>query len=192
MDVIDIGAVPTPMVYFAAYHFNTGCGVAVTGSHNPPDYNGFKMVLGGETLSGDAIQELYARIAESALRRAAAAAACANVDVRAGLRRAHRRRRAGRAPAEDRRRLRQRHRRARSRRAVLRRLGCEVMPLFCDVDGTFPNHHPDPSRAGEPAGPDRRRCKQTGRRARPRVRRRRRPARRRHQDRRDHLSRTAC
>ena len=65
MDVIDIGAVPTPVVYFGCYHLNTGSGISVTGSHNPPDYNGFKIVLGGETLSEGAIQALYARIAES-------------------------------------------------------------------------------------------------------------------------------
>ena len=64
-DVIDIGAAPTPVLYFATFQLNTGSGVMVTGSHNPPDYNGFKIVLGGETLSEDAIQNLYARISES-------------------------------------------------------------------------------------------------------------------------------
>ncbi|MFZ0871712.1 MAG: phosphomannomutase/phosphoglucomutase, partial [Rhodanobacter sp.] len=67
IDVIDVGAVPTPVVYYAAYRFNTGCGVAVTGSHNPPDYNGFKIVVGGETLAEGAIQDLYQRIASGAL-----------------------------------------------------------------------------------------------------------------------------
>src|SRR3546814_17758885 len=67
IDVIVLGAVPTPGVYFAAYRFNTGCGVAVTGSHNPPDYNGFKIVIGGETLAESAIQDLYQRIASGAL-----------------------------------------------------------------------------------------------------------------------------
>ncbi|HSI95357.1 MAG: phosphomannomutase/phosphoglucomutase, partial [Methylophilaceae bacterium] len=61
--VIDLGMVATPMVYFAACHLGTNCGVMVTGSHNPPEYNGLKMVLGGETLSGDAIQGLRNRIA---------------------------------------------------------------------------------------------------------------------------------
>src|SRR5688572_22970638 len=60
--VIDIGRVTTPMVYFAAHHLKTGSGVAVTGSHNPPDYNGLKMVLGGETLAGEAVQKLRLRI----------------------------------------------------------------------------------------------------------------------------------
>ncbi len=67
VDVIDLGAVPTPVVYFAAFRFNTGCGVAVTGSHNPPDYNGFKIVVAGETLAEGAIQDLYQRIASGAL-----------------------------------------------------------------------------------------------------------------------------
>src|SRR6185312_1644075 len=64
-DVIDIGAAPTPVLYFATYHLNIGSGVMVTGSHNPPEYNGFKIVLGGETLAENAIQALYARISES-------------------------------------------------------------------------------------------------------------------------------
>ncbi|HET6782269.1 MAG TPA: phosphomannomutase/phosphoglucomutase, partial [Pseudoxanthomonas sp.] len=63
-NVIDIGMAPTPVAYFAAYHLRTGSSVAVTGSHNPPDYNGFKIVVGGQTLSGDAITDLYARINE--------------------------------------------------------------------------------------------------------------------------------
>ncbi len=62
--------VPTPVVYFAAYHLRAGSGVAVTGSHNPPDYNGFKVVVGGETLSGAAIQDLYARIRDGRLQQA--------------------------------------------------------------------------------------------------------------------------
>ena len=73
-NVIDIGLAPTPLVYFGGYHLRTGCGVAVTGSHNPPDYNGFKVVVGGETLSGDAITDLYARIAEDRLHNAASPA----------------------------------------------------------------------------------------------------------------------
>ncbi|MFX4798058.1 phosphomannomutase/phosphoglucomutase, partial [Acinetobacter baumannii] len=60
-NVIDIGVAPTPVVYFAAYHLRAGSCVAVTGSHNPPDYNGFKVVVGGETLSGDTIVDLYER-----------------------------------------------------------------------------------------------------------------------------------
>jgi len=65
IDVIDIGMVPTPVVYFGTYELDTGSGVAVTGSHNPPDYNGLKMMMAGETLHGEAIQELF-RVATSA------------------------------------------------------------------------------------------------------------------------------
>src|SRR5690606_23207775 len=63
-NVIDIGLAPTPVTYFGAFHLRTGCCISVTGSHNPPDYNGFKIVVGGETLSGDAITDLYARIGD--------------------------------------------------------------------------------------------------------------------------------
>ncbi len=143
IDVIDIGAVPTPVVYYAAFRFNTGCGVAVTGSHNPPDYNGFKIVVGGETLSEGAIQDLYQRIASGALesggqgglrqvdvapdyiekivsdvlaeRRLKVIVDCGN-GIPGAI-----------APQ------------------VLEGVGCEVVPLYCDVDGNFPNHHPDPS-----------------------------------------------
>ncbi|HUW54557.1 MAG TPA: phosphomannomutase/phosphoglucomutase [Rhodanobacter sp.] len=143
IDVIDVGAVPTPVVYYATYLFNTGCGVAVTGSHNPPDYNGFKIVIGSETLAEGAIQDLYQRIASGALahdgqgslrqidvapdyvekivsdvlaeRRLKIVVDCGN-GIPGAL-----------APQ------------------VLEGVGCEVIPLYCDVDGTFPNHHPDPS-----------------------------------------------
>ena len=143
VDVIDIGAVPTPVVYYAAYRFNTGCGVAVTGSHNPPDYNGFKIVVGGETLSEGAIQDLYQRIATGALESGGGGMLRLVdvvpdyieritsdvqterplkivVDCGNGIPGAV-------APQ------------------VLEGIGCEVIPLYCEVDGTFPNHHPDPS-----------------------------------------------
>src|SRR5690606_27078414 len=71
-NVIDIGLAPTPLVYFGAYQLQAGSCVSVTGSHNPPDYNGFKIVVGGETLSGDAITDLYARIADGRLHTAPA------------------------------------------------------------------------------------------------------------------------
>ncbi|TBR35784.1 MULTISPECIES: phosphomannomutase/phosphoglucomutase [Dyella] len=143
IDVIDVGAVPTPVVYYAAYRFNTGSGVAVTGSHNPPDYNGFKIVVGGETLSEGAIQDLYHRIANNALERGgkgkirqidvvpdyidritsdvqAERPMKIVVDCGNGIPGAV-------APK------------------VLEGIGCEVIQLYCEVDGTFPNHHPDPS-----------------------------------------------
>lgn len=60
IDVLNVGMVATPMLYFAAINECGGSGVMITGSHNPPDYNGFKMMLGGDTLAGEAIQELLA------------------------------------------------------------------------------------------------------------------------------------
>jgi phosphomannomutase / phosphoglucomutase len=143
IDVIDIGAAPTPVVYFAAYRFNTGCCVAVTGSHNPPDYNGFKIVIGGETLAERAIQDLYVRIAEGRLEQGGAGNA-RRVDVVPD----YIERVAGDVQAE------------RPLKVVadagngiagsvapqlLEAIGCEVVPLYCEVDGEFPNHHPDPS-----------------------------------------------
>jgi phosphomannomutase/phosphoglucomutase len=143
IDVIDIGAVPTPVVYYATYRYNTGCGVAVTGSHNPPDYNGFKIVVGGETLSEGAIQDLYQRIVTGALE-SDGGGSLRLVDVLPDY--------VERITSD-----------VQTERAlkivvdcgngipgavapqVLEGIGCEVIPLYCDVDGNFPNHHPDPS-----------------------------------------------
>jgi phosphomannomutase / phosphoglucomutase len=142
VNVIDVGQVATPMVYFAAYHLETHSGVMVTGSHNPPDYNGLKMVVAGETLAGEAIQDLRRRIENGKL------------STGAGSYRAH-------SIREDYlRRIVSDIRLARPMKLVVdcgngvagatapelyRRLGCEVHELFCEVDGHFPNHHPDPS-----------------------------------------------
>jgi len=140
--VIDIGRVTTPMVYFAAYHLGVHSGVAITGSHNPPEYNGIKMVLGDETLAGETIQDLRRRIERGDLAHGAGGyskqdvardyveriagdvklARPMNLVVDCGNGVA-----GGFAPA------------------LYRRLGCEVVELYCEVDGTFPNHHPDPS-----------------------------------------------
>lgn len=142
VDVIDVGQVATPMLYFAAHHLKTLSGVSVTGSHNPPDYNGLKMMVGGETLWGDAIQDLRRRIErgdfatgagsyreqsirEPYLERIAGDVKLARrmsvvVDCGNGVA-------GGTAPE------------------LYRRLGCDVTELFCEVDGKFPNHHPDPS-----------------------------------------------
>src|SRR5438094_8391563 len=141
-NVIDIGMVTTPMSYFAAHELSTQCSVAVTGSHNPPDYNGLKMVIAGETLSGDAISALKTRIESGNLRRGAGTyrtsdIAAAYVDRIAGdIKLARPLRIAvdcgnGGAGAFA--------------PALFRRLGCTVTELFCEVDGNFPNHHPDPS-----------------------------------------------
>ena len=141
-NVVDIGMVTTPMTYFAAHHLDTGCSVMVTGSHNPPDYNGLKMVVAGTTLSGDDIQGVRLRIERGSLGRGTGTYRTQDiseayfdrvagdiklvrplkiaVDCGNGVAGAF-------APA------------------LFRRLGCDVVELFCDVDGRFPNHHPDPS-----------------------------------------------
>lgn len=145
-DVTDLGMVPTPVLYFAAYALGTGSGIMVTGSHNPPEYNGLKMVLGGTTLSGKDIQALRQRIESGNFTTDTEDAGKQNsqdvvaqyiericgdiklsrpmkivVDCGNGV--------AGVAAPQ-----------------LLRALGCEVIELFCDVDGNFPNHHPDPSK----------------------------------------------
>ena len=141
-DVIDIGAVPTPVLYFATYHLNAGSGVMVTGSHNPPDYNGFKIVVGGETLAEDAIQALYQRIAEGRFSSGNGGLQVIDVaddyvDRITGDVQSERRLKVvvdagnGIAGAIGPR--------------VLEGIGVEVLPLHCEVDGNFPNHHPDPS-----------------------------------------------
>jgi phosphomannomutase / phosphoglucomutase len=141
-DVVDIGLAPTPLVYFANFHLNTGSGIAVTGSHNPPDYNGFKIVVGGETLSGQAIQDLYTRIAEGQLSEEGGGALQV-LDIAgdylsrvAGDVQLERKLKvvvdAGNGVAGA------------IAPQVLEAIGAEVIPLHCEVDGEFPNHHPDP------------------------------------------------
>lgn len=145
IDVIDIGAVTTPIVYFAAFELGSGTGVAVTGSHNPPEYNGLKMMIAGEALYGEAIQSLRRNI-ESGLP--------APVSTRGQRRVLDLSDRYQRRIVDD------VHLVRPMRIAVdcgngiagayapglFRALGCEVVELFCEVDGTFPNHHPDPAR----------------------------------------------
>ena len=143
VDVIDIGCVPTPLSYFAAYELGTNSCVSVTGSHNPPDYNGLKMVLGGETLHGDMIQALRRRIEGGLLIHGKGKV------TKADVRQAYIKRIVGDVKL------------ARKMKIVIdagngvaggiapelfRKLGCEVIELFCEVDGNFPNHHPDPSK----------------------------------------------
>ena len=145
IDVIDIGCVPTPLAYFAAYELGTQSAVSVTGSHNPPDYNGLKIVLGGDTLYGEQIQALRNRIENGQLHRARKRGSIKQADVRkAYLKRVVSDVKlsrplkivvdcgngvAGELAPE-----------------LFRRMGCEVIPLFCDIDGHFPNHHPDPAK----------------------------------------------
>jgi len=142
IDVIDVGQVATPMLYFAAHELGRLSGVMVTGSHNPPQYNGLKMMLAGDTLSGDDIQALRQRITANDLsagngkyrthdiraayiERISTSVKLARpmniaIDCGNGV--------AGATAPE-----------------LYRRLGCTVEELFCTVDGNFPNHHPDPS-----------------------------------------------
>ena len=143
-NVIDIGMVPTPVVYFGGYHLRTGCGVAITGSHNPPDYNGFKIVVGSETLSGDAITDLHARISGGRLHEAPTPGTvverdigedyvqriAGDIQVGTPLKVVVD---AGNGVAGE------------LGPRVLEAIGAQVTPLYCEIDGTFPNHHPDPS-----------------------------------------------
>lgn len=142
IDVIDVGMVTTPMVYFAACQLDTQCAVMITGSHNPPDYNGLKVVLAGETLSGDAIQSLRARIESGDLASGAGSYAQYDITPEYFARITGDIRLArplnitvdcGNGVAGD------------YAAKLYRGLGCQVTEMFCEVDGTFPNHHPDPS-----------------------------------------------
>ncbi|HEY5604108.1 MAG TPA: phosphomannomutase/phosphoglucomutase [Gammaproteobacteria bacterium] len=142
-DVVDIGMAPTPVLYYAAYQMGSGSGVMLTGSHNPPNYNGLKMVIGGTTLAGPDIQALRQRIETNNLISGAGQYQTQEVvqhyieritaDVKL----------------------------ARPMKVIidcgngvpgsvaptlLRALGCEVTEMYCEVDGNFPNHHPDPSK----------------------------------------------
>ncbi|WP_038203347.1 phosphomannomutase/phosphoglucomutase [Xenophilus azovorans] len=143
VEVIDIGAVTTPMLYFAASTLCTS-GIQVTGSHNPKDYNGFKMVLAGRAIYGDEIQALR-KVMEEGSAALAEGGSVRKVDV---------------LPAYTERivgdiRL-QRPLKivvdsgngiaGASAPAIFRAIGCEVTELFSEVDGNFPNHHPDPSK----------------------------------------------
>ncbi|MGH8078571.1 MAG: phosphomannomutase/phosphoglucomutase, partial [Lysobacter sp.] len=145
-NVVDIGLAPTPLVYFGAFHLRAGSCVSVTGSHNPPDYNGFKVVVGGETLSGDAVFDLYARIAEDRLHTAESLGTLEQRDINQDyLQRVTSDVQldrplkvvvdAGNGVA------------GMLGPRVLTAIGAEVTPLYCEIDGTFPNHHPDPSEA---------------------------------------------
>jgi phosphomannomutase/phosphoglucomutase len=143
-EVIDVGRVPTPLVYFATHYLGSGSGVMVTGSHNPPEYNGLKIVLDGETLFGDRITALRTRaaagdfvsgsgkfqsmeITSEYIRRVSedVPVALGNafkvvIDCGNGV--------AGEVAPQ-----------------LIRALGHDVVELYCEVDGNFPNHHPDPS-----------------------------------------------
>jgi len=141
-DAVDIGMVPTPLTYFATQALDIGSAVSVTGSHNPPDYNGLKVMIGTHTLAAERIQDLRKRIEDQAF------------SVGTGQRRTED------VVPEYMRRVVADVRLKRPLRVVtdcgngvagmaapqlMRDIGCDVVELFSDVDGTFPNHHPDPS-----------------------------------------------
>jgi phosphomannomutase/phosphoglucomutase len=142
VQVIDIGMVATPMLYFATATLDAPSGIMVTGSHNPPDYNGFKMVLGGEAIYGDAIQALYQTIQKGDfaqgnggdttrdIRQAYLARIVSDVKLARPLKIAVD---CGNGVAGS------------IAGDLYRALGCDVTELFCEVDGRFPNHHPDPA-----------------------------------------------
>lgn len=142
VEVIDVGAVATPMLYFAAHELAASTGVMVTGSHNPPDYNGFKMVLGGQPVAGAMIQGLRERIENQTFMKGLGGYRT-EIIVEAYLKRI----------TDD-------VKLSRPMKVAIdcgngipgafapqlfKRLGCTLEPLFCEVDGHFPNHHPDPS-----------------------------------------------
>ena len=142
VNVIDLGIVATPMVYFGTNTLGAASGIMVTGSHNPPDYNGFKMVLAGEAIYGDAIQSLYQAIVNKDFRQGSGS--YKTHDIKAAY--------LERIISDV--------KLARPIKIVIdcgngvagafagdlyRGMGCEVTELFCEVDGNFPNHHPDPA-----------------------------------------------
>jgi phosphomannomutase/phosphoglucomutase len=141
--VSDVGMVPTPVLYYAANVLAGKSGVMLTGSHNPPDYNGFKIVIAGDTLANEQIQALRQRIETGNLAEGVGQAE--QVDVLESYFK----------------RIREDIALAKPLKVVvdcgngvagviapqlIEALGCQVIPLFCDVDGNFPNHHPDPGK----------------------------------------------
>lgn len=142
-DVIDIGMVPTPVLYFATHVLKTGTGIMITGSHNPPKYNGLKMVLATNTLYGETIQELLQRIKtekfvtgdgsfkEEDVREQYLNEICSDVKLAKPLKIAVD---SGNGVAGE------------LAPELFKRMGCEVIELFSEIDGNFPNHHPDPSK----------------------------------------------
>ncbi len=141
-DVIDIGTTTTPMLYFATYHLQTRTGAMLTGSHNPPQYNGLKMLIDGHTLLGDQVGEIYQRLCQGKLH--SGSGSYSQQDIRLAY--------------LDR--ILSKHQLARPLRVgidcgngaasviasdLMRMLGCQISELYCTPDGNFPNHHPDPS-----------------------------------------------
>jgi phosphomannomutase/phosphoglucomutase len=147
IDVVRLGVCATPLTYFSIFHLELDGGIMITGSHNPADYNGFKICVGKDTLHGSQIQELRGLMESAAAHPAPPSSANGAVSDYAII------------PAY------QEHlvRNARPTKPfkivldagngtastiapdLFRRLGATVIPLFCELDGRFPNHHPDPT-----------------------------------------------
>jgi len=143
--IIDVGMVPTPLVYFSTYTKGVTSGVMITGSHNPPEYNGFKIMIAGETLSSNRIQDLYNRIINQDYASGAGSSMSVNIDndyintITSGIKLNKKLSivvDCGNGVAGN------------IAPKLFEALGAKVTKLFCVVDGRFPNHHPDPSKLG--------------------------------------------
>ena len=146
LDVVDLGAVTTPMLYYvAATRGEKGCnsGIQVTGSHNPKDYNGFKMVLAGKAIHGDEIQGLRRRIEAEDYVEASGRSAAMDIlaEYRARITGDCKLARKMKVVVDSGNGI-----PGASAPGILRALGCDVIELYSEVDGDFPNHHPDPSK----------------------------------------------
>ncbi len=142
-DVISLGTVPTPLLYYSMYAREMDAGIMITGSHNPPEYNGFKMMLGKETLYGPSIQEIYALVREENFVRQTPGTlreeniipeyhryVISNISLERPLKVVVD---AGNGTGGV------------VAVPIFEELGCEVIPLYCEMDGRFPHHHPDPT-----------------------------------------------
>ncbi len=142
-EIVDLGTVPSPLLYFAIYHKKVEAGVMITGSHNPPQYNGFKIMVGDETLYGKEIQNIFELIKNNAF-----------IEEKSSLKRAYN------VIPEYQDYLVKNIKLEKRMKVVVdagngtagfvacpifKRLGCEVIELYCEMDGRFPNHHPDPT-----------------------------------------------
>ena len=142
VQVIDVGEVPTPVLYFAAHEYGEGCGLMITGSHNPANYNGIKMMVAGHTLAGDEVQVLYHDVVKGCFRKGQGDYKKLNVlepyinkvvsDIRI-MRPVKLVADCGNGVAGP------------YAIALFEALGCELHCLYCDIDGSFPNHHANPS-----------------------------------------------
>ncbi|MFN2398729.1 MAG: phosphomannomutase/phosphoglucomutase [Gemmatimonadaceae bacterium] len=142
-DVLDVGVVPTPLLYWALHNLPVVGGIQITGSHNPAEYNGFKLSMGHASLHGDEIQELFGLIQRSNFSSGTGVARpeaiidryIDDIVARVGVLSRHLKVVADCGNGVG----------ALVAPALLRRLGAEITTLFCESDGTFPNHHPDPT-----------------------------------------------